>query len=554
MRSIRIAHTIYLLLGAALLAGGLASVYLTIRCAHVSSDYTRIIFGEEQQAQRVRELQVNFKKQVQAWKDILLRGRDDAALEKYSKEFRAQGALVDAGARGLSAVVHDEQARTLLQNFAEEHQQLEREYERGLEGYRASRDFSQADAAVKGKDRQPTDTLDAVAARLAALAEQAPAAEAARLHSEQAVMAVVLVLLWGALSAWSVAFARSLGGRMNRGVGFVQRIADGDLTASEPEQGRSDELGQLIEAMSSMRDQLHSMVSEMQSVTGALTAGADDVARSSGQIAKAATEQRGESQQVASALEEMIASAREVTQHCQEASVHAQETGQLAMVSSASVEGVAAEVRVLATGAAENAQAVHELGERTRQIGQIVDLISEIAGQTNLLALNAAIESARAGEHGRGFAVVAGEVRRLAERTTSATKEITAAVEAIQSETQTVVQSIHATSQRVSKSVSAADGAAQSLQQVGASVEAVRDRIAQIAQSSEEQSLSSALVGKSMHEMAAAIAASSEGAEESARTAEELAAMAEQLETQSNRFQTGESAHKPHLVKKRSVA
>lgn len=554
MRTIRIAHTIYLLLGAALLAGGVASFYLTLRCAHVSRDYTEIIFGEEHQAERVRELQVNFKKQVQAWKDILLRGRDDAALEKYSQEFHTEAAAVDQSAAELAAAVADQQARSGLEEFARGHRQLDQAYDAALADYRASRDFAAADAAVKGKDRQPTNALDTVAERLAMLAEQAPQLEAARLHREQVGMAVILVLLWTALAAWSVTFARSLSARMDRGIGFVQRIAEGDLTAVEPEQGRGDELGQLIASMSSMRNQLHSVVVEIQGVTGALTTGADAVARTSTQIARAANEQREESTQVASALEEMIASVREVAQHCQEANLHAEQTGELAAASANSVEGVAAEVRELAMGAAENARTVHELGERTREIGRIVDLISEIAGQTNLLALNAAIESARAGEHGRGFAVVAGEVRRLAERTTMATKDITSAVQLIQNETQTVVQSIHQNSERVSKSVSAADAAAQSLQQVGASVTEVRERIGQIAQSSDEQSQSSALVGRSMHEMAASIASSSEGAEESARTAEELAALAEQLESHSRRFQTGEQPVRPRLVKKRSAA
>ena len=554
MKSIRIAQTIYLLLGAALLAGALASIYLTLRCSHVSRDYSAIIFGEEQQAQRVRALQVNFKKQVQAWKDILLRGRDNAALASYGAEFEQLAATVDTETADLSSVVRDPDARDGLTAFASQHKQLDQQYEQALSGYRQSRDFAQADTALKGKDRQPTDTLDGVVERLATLAEQVPRAEAARLVREQRVMAFILLLLWTALAAWSIVFARSLGARMGRSVEFVQTIAAGNLTAASPEQNRSDELGQLVEAMETMRNQLRTMVIEIQSVTGSLSAGASAIADSSGQIARGASEQRSESAQVAAALEEMVATVRDVAGHCQQASLQAEQTGQLAQSSSTSVQGVAAEVRELATGAGENAQAVQKLSERMLSISQVVNLITEIAGQTNLLALNAAIESARAGEHGRGFAVVAGEVRRLAERTTEATREISGAVGAIQSEMQMVVESIQLTSQRVGKSVEVADQAALSLEQVGTAAGQVHERIGQIAQSTEEQSLSSALVGKSMNEMASGIAASTESAEELARTAEEMAAMAQQLEDHSARFQTGEPARKPQLVKKRPAA
>jgi methyl-accepting chemotaxis protein len=554
MRSLRIAQTIYLLLGVALLAGGLASTYLIFRCARVSASYTSIINGEIAQAQQVRVLQVNFKKQVQAWKDILLRGRDDAALSKYETEFHSLGAQVQTSCAALSSRIRDPQARTGLESFQQQHQLLGAQYNAALADYRKTRDFVQADAAVKGKDRAPTDSLDQVVDRLSSLAESVPAAEAARLQHEQTILIAVLVLLWLALGVWSVGFARSLGIRMGNGVHFVRMIASGDLTAAAPEQGRADELGMLIEAMGQMRDRLRQMVGEIQSVADSLSFGAGNVSSSSYEIAAAVTEQRGQSSQVAAALEEMIASAREVTQHCHEAADRAVNTGALASGGCKSVEAVALEVRALAAEAQRNAVSVQQLGDRSRQIGQIVTLIQEIAGQTNLLALNAAIESARAGEHGRGFAVVAGEVRRLAERTTAATKEITDAVQSIQQGTQDAVDSIRESSQRVEKSVVTADAAARSLTVLGASTDELCQWIAQIAQASEEQSQASGLVGQSMNEIATSITASSEGAELSSKTAHELVKLAEQLTEHSRQFKTGEDAGKPQLVAGRRAA
>jgi len=554
MKSLRIAHTIYLLLGAALLAGGAASTYLMLRCGDISATYTRIIQGEIAQAQQVRVVQVTFKKQVQAWKDILLRGKDNAALEKYRSEFESLAGQVQQSSRDLEDRIADAQTRSNLESFRQQHATLDDQYDQALATYTSDRDSARADAAVKGKDRAPTDSLDAVVERLSTLAQQIPAAEAARVRREQGVMICVLSVLWLALMAWSIAFARSLGVRLNRSVEFVRAIADGDLTAQTVDTGHKDELGLLIDAMSQMRDRLHDMVSSIQSVTRGLSSNAGGVSESSTQIARAVGQQRIQATQVASALEEMIAAVREVTQHCSQAVRIAVHTGELAKESSASVEAVANEVREMAGEARENARSVAELGERSSQIGQIVTLIQEIAGQTNLLALNAAIESARAGEHGRGFAVVAGEVRRLAERTTTATKEIAEAVESIQQGTNQAVDSIRNSTERVEKSVATADAAARSLATLGSSTAEVQSRIEQIATATEEQSSASGLLGESMNQTALSIESSSQGAEESARTAEQLAQLAKQLEEQMEQFHTGEIEVDPEPIVHRRAA
>jgi methyl-accepting chemotaxis protein len=546
MKGLRISQTIYLLLGSALLAGGLASAYLMFRCAQVSGTYMSILRQEVAQAGDVRVLQVTLKKQVQAWKDILLRGKDDAALAKYRTEFRQLGDKVQTSGAELAGEVSDPQAKSGLQAFLEEHRALQVQYEAALAGYEASRDPWVADAAVKGKDRAPTDSLDAVVSRLQGLAESVPAAEAARVSREERVLAIAMGVLWVSLAAWSLAFVRLLGNRLKDCVSFVSSISSGDLTTEAPADSRTDELGELVAAMSNMRGRLLPMLRSIQDASSQLSHEAQGVSAASTQIAQAVSDQESQSQQVAAAVEEMVAAVREVTQHCQEAAVLGSETGSRAQDGCEVVQMVAGTIRDLAREAGQNALSVRDLGERSEQITKIVTLIEEIAGQTNLLALNAAIESARAGEHGRGFAVVAGEVRRLAERTTSATREIAAAVQTIQQRTTGAVQSIEANSGRVEKSVQSAESAAEKLTFLGVKTAEVEQRIKLIAQAAEEQSEASALVADSMHQIAAGITSSSDGAKDLSRTATELVTLAAALKEQTRLFRTeSEEAFQP---------
>ena len=463
MKQLGISRTIFLLLGLALFSGGLSSSILLYRCSLVSQRYDAVIQNEISQALEIRLLQLDFKKQVQAWKDILLRGRDDAALAKYTKEFQSWANVVDDAAQKLQPVLKDPAARSQLDGFLEQHKELDRQYAAALLNYNQNRDFAAADTALKGKDRAPTNSLDGVVDRLSSLAHSIPEQESAQLQKEQRFLIVALTAFWLALAGWGFVFVRSLSRRLDASVGFVRQIAAGDLTAQSTMPQHADELGDLVDAMLQMRDWLHVVVTEMQLISSSLMGNANDVTDLASKLASTSSEQRHQASQVSAALEEMIASVHEVTEHCNEAAVRASETGSLASRSSETVEKVADSVRNMAQEARQNAQSVMELGERSHQVGQIITLIQEIAGQTNLLALNAAIESARAGEHGRGFAVVAGEVRRLAERTTSATKEIATAIESIQQGTGTAVDRIEATTSHVEGSVSIANEAATSL-------------------------------------------------------------------------------------------
>ena len=185
---------------------------------------------------------------------------------------------------------------------------------------------------------------------------------------------------------------------------------------------------------------------------------------------------------------------------------------------------------------ASSAAAITELGERSKQIGEIVKVINDIADQTNLLALNAAIEAARAGEHGRGFAVVADEVRKLADRTTRATEEIAESIKAIQSETDRAVNRMHTGTEQVSRGAEQAGKAGTSLNRIVASADAVREVIQTIAGAMQQQAASSEELSRNIATISSAGEQATQGTHQAAEAASHLSEKAEQLRRLVGRF------------------
>jgi methyl-accepting chemotaxis protein len=183
-----------------------------------------------------------------------------------------------------------------------------------------------------------------------------------------------------------------------------------------------------------------------------------------------------------------------------------------------------------------SAETVSLLGRSSDQIGEITGVIDDIADQTNLLALNAAIEAARAGEQGRGFAVVADEVRKLAERTTTATKEIATMIQRIQEETRGAVQVMHEGNKRVSGGIELADRAGASLQEIVATSQEVTDTVTQIAAASEQQSSASEEISKNIAAISHVSHETAAGTQQLARAADDLNRLTETLQSALSRF------------------
>ena len=193
-------------------------------------------------------------------------------------------------------------------------------------------------------------------------------------------------------------------------------------------------------------------------------------------------------------------------------------------------------MRAIADSVGQTAKKVQELGKSSNQIGEIIGVIDDIADQTNLLALNAAIEAARAGEQGRGFAVVADEVRKLAERTSKATKEITQMIQNIQTETQSAVEAMQAGTQQVELGVESTTKAGTSLHEIITTSEQVGNMVMLIATAATEQASATDEINSNIEQIAKITQETATGANESAKAVHELSNLATELHAIVSKF------------------
>ncbi|CAG0973866.1 hypothetical protein RHDC4_01459, partial [Rhodocyclaceae bacterium] len=298
----------------------------------------------------------------------------------------------------------------------------------------------------------------------------------------------------------------------------LAHMATGDLTARMQGQYRGD-LQVIKDSINKVGGSLVDALRKVSEAVSATASASSQISSSTEEMAAGAMEQTSQAGEVASAVEEMT---KTIQENSRNASVAA-ETAKLARVRAEQGGKVVTEtvdgMKRIAGVVHKSAETVRELGRSSDQIGEIIDVIDDIADQTNLLALNAAIEAARAGEQGRGFAVVADEVRKLAERTTKATKEIAGMIKKIQSDTSEAVQSMEEGTSEVERGIALADRAGSSLQEIVGVSQKVTDMVGQIAAASEEQSSASEQISKNVEAISKVTGETAQGTQQIARAA-----------------------------------
>ena len=455
-------------------------------------------------ADRTRDTQMDMKNEVQAWKDVLIRGHNAGDYDKYwaeleTKEREGREQLVglrdSVQVLGLSPAGFEGEVRAL--------DGLGQAYREAIKQYKtADPTTTQAvDRLVRGIDRPVVGAMDSLTAAVIE-AGRTKLDQMAR-DERRAGAQIRAVLVVGALLAIVVSLLLAIGviRSVTRPLGdlvvVANQIAEGDLRPVA-ESRRDDELGVLQGAMQRMSEALARTIAQVRNTSDALSGAAAQVSATAQTLSQGTSEQAASVEETTASLEQMSAS---IAQNAD----NSKQTEQTALRG--------------ATDAEEGGRAATETMVAMKTIAQKISIIEDIAYQTNLLALNAAIEAARAGEHGKGFAVVATEVRKLAERSQSAANEI---------------------SGLAASSVEVAEQSGRRLQELVPAIRRTADLVQEVAAASREQAAGLAQINQAMTQVDQVTQRAASAAEELASTSEEMAAQAESLQELVGFFRVGD--------------
>ena len=520
----------------ALLGGSLALILVTaLACFSFLSSgmqaYRGLLEGPLQASKLIETTNLDFKTQVQEWKNVLLRGSDKAQLDKYWSQFEAQERKVQTSLSSLAELVAQDPAlRARIDTLRTEHQTLGVNYRKGRDAFiAAGADAKVGDKAVSGIDRNTAQQMEALATELNQHSlEQAVLinASAERTITYGTALMLAATLFIALFSLWLI--NRNLINPIRELIEHIAQLSHGNF-GKRVDSSRQDELGNLAVAANILRDFLADTFTRLKRSTADLDTASGELNSIATLMAQGTREQFSRTDQVATAMQEMSATAQEVARHAAEAAGAADAADNAAREGDSVMQATVATITGIRNEISSTSEVIRRLESDSGRIGKVLDVIRGIAEQTNLLALNAAIEAARAGDQGRGFAVVADEVRTLAQRTAESTAEIHQIIDNVQTGAVNAVRAIESGQQRSEEGVTQVTNAGATLQLITSAVEAIRDMNRQIATAAEEQTSVAEDISRNLTEITAIATANQENVQRTEKAGQNLHELSGQL-------------------------
>ncbi|MBS1192026.1 MAG: methyl-accepting chemotaxis sensory transducer [Nitrospirae bacterium] len=324
---------------------------------------------------------------------------------------------------------------------------------------------------------------------------------------------------------------------------IVSGAAEGDLTVKA--EVTADALGSVADAFNLMINGLTALVSQASNVAHEIQSSTGDILQASERMRRGAEQQTAQIQGASGAVNEMSHTIQRMAENAEAATQASLKATQAAVKGGSSVAETIKGMQRIRAAVQTTGKKIKGLGERSLEIGAIIEVINEIATQTNLLALNAAIEAARAGEQGKGFAVVADEVRKLAERAARATKDITSLIKGIQVETSEAVTVMEEGTREVEEGTKLADQAGAALREIEQIVKQTSGLVTDITNSAANQVKVSESVVTSMDSISKLTQDTTKGVQDTVETIGRLAELSKRLTDAIGRFKLGKEQAAP---------